>query len=284
MAREFITNDGVKIVYEKLGNGNHDNCVVLLHGWSGSKHYFDLNSAQITKSCSVYILDQRFHGESGKPEWGFHVARLAKDLHEFLLLENLQNVTLVGTSMGASVIWCYFELFAGERIGKAVFVDQAPLQNIADDWKLGSKGCYDAASLAKLQFSLEKDFEDFAKGTSDACLTQEIRPEVLAALEKETLKCNPKQLGKLMADHTQLDWRPVLPLINVPCLNCVGRKSDIFPWEGVAVVGDMIPNCCTVFFEDCNHWLYIEEPKKFSELISDFAIQGNEHREKVSSL
>jgi pimeloyl-ACP methyl ester carboxylesterase len=40
----------------------------------------------------------------------------------------VQDVTVVGTSMGAAVIWSYVELFGVERLGKAVFVDQAPLQ------------------------------------------------------------------------------------------------------------------------------------------------------------
>jgi hypothetical protein len=36
------------------------------------------------------------------------------------------------------------------------------------------------------------------------------------------LRCKPHALGALMADHTQLDWRPVLPLLELPCLNVVG--------------------------------------------------------------
>ena len=40
----------------------------------------------------------------------------------------VQDVTLVGTSMGASTIWSYIELFGEVGIARAVFVDQAPLQ------------------------------------------------------------------------------------------------------------------------------------------------------------
>lgn len=40
----------------------------------------------------------------------------------------LQLATLVGCSMGASVIWAHMELFGDARIGKCVFVDQVPLQ------------------------------------------------------------------------------------------------------------------------------------------------------------
>ena len=49
-------------------------------------------------------------------------------------------MTVVGTSMGAAVIWSYLELFGDARIAKAVFVDQAPLQARAfrgyRHWKL----------------------------------------------------------------------------------------------------------------------------------------------------
>lgn len=38
---------------------------------------------------------------------------------------------------------------------QACFVDQAPLQNVAADWKCGSTGCYDIASLTRLQCKLQ---------------------------------------------------------------------------------------------------------------------------------
>lgn len=53
---------------------------------------------------------------------------LMKPLSEPYILYPAQLVTLVGTSMGASIIWSYVELFGDARVSKAVFVDQAPLQ------------------------------------------------------------------------------------------------------------------------------------------------------------
>ena len=65
---------------------------------------------------------------------------------------------------GCAVIWSYIELFGQSAIKGCVFVDQAPLQNLAHDWKLGSKGCYDIASLTRMQCALETDFASFARG------------------------------------------------------------------------------------------------------------------------
>lgn len=60
-------------------------------------------------------------------------------------------------------------------------------------------------------------------------------------LKPETLKCVPEQLGELMADHTQLDWRPLLARISIPCLTVIGCQSAIFPVAGCEAVSSLIP-------------------------------------------
>jgi hypothetical protein len=49
--------------------------------------------------------------------------------------------------------------------------DQAPLQNRAPDWQLGSNGCYDAATLANLQKTLAENLEAVADGNAEGCLS-----------------------------------------------------------------------------------------------------------------
>ncbi|DBB18923.1 TPA: hypothetical protein ACH3X3_000501 [Trebouxia sp. C0006] len=114
--------------------------------------------------------------------------------------------------MGASTIWSYLELFGEDRIARAVFVDQAPLQNLAEDWNLGSTGCYDAVSLARLQTTLKYDFRAVALGNNDACLSQPIAQKTTEHLISETLKADASALGKLMADHTQVSTLLLSPL------------------------------------------------------------------------
>ena len=81
---------------------------------------------------------------------------------------------------------------------------QAPLQNTAPDWRLGSKGCYDAASLARLQTTLDLNFEAVAQGNITGCLSRPLGHGMEEALKAETLRADPAALGRLMADHTQV--------------------------------------------------------------------------------
>ena len=151
-----------------------------------------------------------------------------------------EGVVFVGTSMGCAVIWSYLQLFGDEeRLRGVVLVDQAPLQNRRPDWNLGSKGCFDAASYAKLAEAVRADMDAFADGNAEACLvsmeeTEKREPGVLHALKSETLKCDPEALCELMYDHTHQDWRSACANTAVPALVLGGRKSKIFPWEGVA--------------------------------------------------
>eukprot|EP00899_Mesostigma_viride_P003440 jgi/Mesvir1/13097/Mv06076-RA.1 len=183
----------------------------------------------IAEACKapVYAIDLRGHGDSDKPDWGYHVARLAADLRDFLAALSLTRVVLVGSSMGAAVIWSFVELFGQDNIKGCVFIDQAPLQYRADDWQLGSNGCYDATTLKQLQQAVRSDFLAFAKGNADACLAQRLSPELEEYLVQETLKASQDALCQLMADHTQLDWRPILRRIRRPCLNLVRHRIDM---------------------------------------------------------
>ncbi len=93
------------------------------------------------------------------------------------------------------------------------------MQNLAEDWNLGSTGCYDAVSLARLQTTLKYDFRAVALGNNDACLSQPIAQKTTEHLISETLKADASALGKLMADHTQvrISWQVSTLLLSPLC-------------------------------------------------------------------
>lgn len=92
MTQYITTDDGIRLAYEQHGNSGP--VIVLIHGWSGSRKYFTRNieAGLAASGCQVYAYDQRFHGESDSPSHGFHVARLAADLRDFLQTLDLQQV------------------------------------------------------------------------------------------------------------------------------------------------------------------------------------------------
>ena len=86
----------------------------------------------------MIAIDQRGHGESEKPGFGYKIHRLSKDLHELLISLDLTDVTVLGHSMGCSVIWGYWELFGADRLAKIILVDEPPHLTSNPAWTSGS--------------------------------------------------------------------------------------------------------------------------------------------------
>jgi pimeloyl-ACP methyl ester carboxylesterase len=119
----FVTSDGVKLSYIRQGSGRP---IVLLHGSSQCAEEFKYQIEPLSARYDVIAFDQRSHGESQKVSYGLKISRLSKDLYEFLNELDLNDVALLGHSMGSSVIWCYVDLFGPERLSKIILVDQSP--------------------------------------------------------------------------------------------------------------------------------------------------------------
>ena len=120
----FTTNDGVSIHYEIQGTGK---TLVMLHGWDQSAKAFCNNAPALAETYQVVTVDLRGHGESGKPSYGYRISRLAMDVKQLLDALELEEVTLLGWSMGCSVAWNYWDLFRGHRLSKLILVDEPPL-------------------------------------------------------------------------------------------------------------------------------------------------------------
>jgi non-heme chloroperoxidase len=278
----FTASDGAQLAYSHTP-GQGQRSLVLLHGWSGSRRYWDalLPHLQRELGCPVYALDLRWHGDSvDAPETEAdslcQLARLAQDVQDFTQSRGEDfHPVFVGASMGASVLWAWHERFgrlSTKQEHAFVFVDQAPLQNRATDWALGSKGCCDDETLAALQAALVADMGAFADANAACCLSQPISNATAALLKAETLRCDPVRLGRLMAEHTAADWRPVLPSISVPCLIVYGPQSGCFPVEGCTYVAGAVQHGTAVAIPGSNHWLYIEQPEEFARIVATWML------------
>ena len=78
--------------------------MVMIPGWSQTAAQFNYQIARLHDRYRLIALDMRGHGESDKPAFGYKIARLSKDLHDVLVALDLREVTLLGHSMGCSVI------------------------------------------------------------------------------------------------------------------------------------------------------------------------------------
>ncbi|KAF1912654.1 alpha/beta hydrolase-like protein [Ampelomyces quisqualis] len=292
-------NDGIRLHYTTYGLAT-SLPLILLHGFTGSSAVFSRNVQSLSKNHYVIVLDLRGHGDSGKPRAGYHVSRLAMDLKN--LIDHLKlpegQISAIGTSLGAAILWCYAELFTTAAFRKLIFVDQAPLQNYMSDWgpEHGNRGCNSSEALAAIQHTLETDPRTAHLGTISACLGYRSYPQLgdpeegskiwqddEAFFLQVAINGDGRWYGKLMADHTALDWRDSIVQSFGPgsrsktqVLVVASTRSGCFPAAGPLKVVELINSgngedlAEGVAVEWGGHWCYWEQPDKFNKLVLDF--------------
>lgn len=263
----ITTSDGTRIHYEEQGHGRP---LVMLHGWTFSGRFFHRTVGPISEQARVITVDLRGHGRSEKPQHGYRISRLAADLRDLLVALNLQDVTVLGWSIGCPIIWSYLELFGSERIRNAIFVQQTPKQYYSADWKLGHAACFDQAGLTAVQQQLTLTPDEFDRGNLESCICHPLPEDEKALLLREMAQSPAHARSAMMADHTTQDWRDILPRFTLPALMMIARKDKVLNPDGPAWVAQHMPNCTSVEFEDSAHMVFLDETEKFNRTVLDF--------------
>jgi pimeloyl-ACP methyl ester carboxylesterase len=193
---------------------------------------------------------------------------------------------------------CYAELFTTKAFENVIFVDQAPLQNYAPNWgpEYANRGCNTYEALTAMQRTLEIDPKTAHLGTIAACLGYRSYPragdptesstdwqEDEAFFLNEAMKGDGSWYGKLMADHTALDWRDSIVQNIGPKSGSVTRvlviastRSGCFPAAGPIKVVELVNRepgeglARGVTVDWGGHWCYWENPLKFNALVHEF--------------
>jgi len=268
----ITTNDGVSIYYEDSGSGP---VLVLLHGWGCTPRFFTRNVEALSRGTRVINMALRSHGPSQAVPHGHRISRYAADLRDLLAALNISDATVLGWSMGAAVIWSHYELFGDERLKKMVIVDQSPRQYAVpggQDWQGIQVGCYDAESLAVVRTMLSLDSRASAEGIVHACFPAGATPsrEELDFFAGE-IETTPAQVrADIMTDHTNLDWRDLMPRIQIPALVMIGEKSLIWGPGGAEYPAEYIPRAQLERFAESGHMPFYHESEKFNRVVTEF--------------
>ncbi|KAI4863501.1 alpha/beta-hydrolase [Hypoxylon rubiginosum] len=280
MTSNFITTpDGVRLHYTQDGPSSGPN-VVFIPGWVQTAAQFKKQVAHFKQKFHVTTYDHRGHGESDKPAYGYRVSRLAADL-EFLLKElDLRDVALVGHSMGSSVIWAHWDLFAHDRIKKVAFVDQAPSITADPAWTPEQAAEAGSVFPAGQRFELANalrgpEWRAAREGLTRSFFSPDLAAEDLAWTLGQQMKAPREVAAAMMLDHGAADWRDVIPRIDVPAL-VVAARGSLFPVASLEWVGRQIKGARVVTFEKEEggfHFMFWENPDKFNRVLEEFLLE-----------
>ncbi|WP_123534146.1 alpha/beta fold hydrolase [Halosimplex salinum] len=260
-----IQCNGADLYYEDQGDGEP---LVFLHGGTAGLRFFEPQLTSLSDEYRALAVDFRGHGRSEKTELGHTLSQYARDVREFLLRLDLDDVVVAGWSMGALVSWEYIHQFGTDRIRSIVDIDMEPSPIKRDDYEFGSYGRDD---LAEAVDRIQTDPLDLLDEQATALLKESPSRELRNLVLDEGSRVPPAIQGTLLFGLLQLrDYRDVLPSIDVPALVCAGADEKWRSVESVEYAAELIPDSRFELFEDSGHCITVEEPEPFNRIVRDF--------------
>ena len=171
-----LSFDDETIVYQKAGTG--EPALVFVHCWSCDRSYWTNQIDYFSEKYKVIAIDLAGHGESGIGRVDWTIENYGKDVKAVIDKEKLNNVILIGHSMGGPVVLAAAELL-GNKVKALITIDT--FQDIEQK--------YTQEQLDGFYKSFEEDFvtatKEFVKGmfpeNADSSLVNMIAEDMSSA-------------------------------------------------------------------------------------------------------
>jgi pimeloyl-ACP methyl ester carboxylesterase len=276
--------EDINLFYQDLGTGTP---VVLIHGWPLSSAMWDYQLAELPKhNMRVIAYDRRGFGKSSQPWDGYNYDTLADDLKTVLDTLDLQNVTLVGMSMGGGEVARYMGRHGGARVSKVAFISAVtPYLLKTDDNPDG----VDQSVFDDILDGLNEDRADFLQTfgkqfygvnllshpVSQAHLDGDFARAYVAS-QRGTVEC--------VKAFSSTDFRDDLTQISVPTLIIHGDDDKTVPIESSGeLTANALPNAQYIVYEGAPHGLFYTEKDRLTEDLIAFVQEGVAVREPVGT-
>lgn len=249
----------VSLSYSDDGEGH---CIVLLHGFCGSREYFSKIIPDLSKKYRVIACDLRGHGHSSTVKEEYSITSMADDMAKLLDVLEIEKVTMIGHSLGGYITLAFAEKYAHMLHSYGLLHSTA----LPDD-ENGKAGR--EKGIARIEQEGIKGFVDdlvpklFAEDHRETFYA-----EIEAARQIGYKTPETGAVGALNAMKNRSERQQVLQKRELPVLLIAGQKDQIVPPEKTFLhKGDHVTE---TILENSGHMGMIEEPEKVVKVIEEF--------------
>lgn len=245
--------------------------ILLVHGWPTNSNAWQGQLEALSGRHHVLAVDLPGFGSS-PPLVRPTMAALAESVRDLLDERRLEDVLLIGWSMGGLVTFDYLRQFGSHRLRAIGIVDVSPCLLPRPGWEHGEGTPFDAAGLAAWSSPWATDPEAVIR---DVYTIGFADPERHAKdrewLVQESLRADRATAMLALVDAFEQDYRPVLAGIDVPVLLAYGARSTSSTPFVRKYLEQTIPRARLEVFAESGHCLMIEEADRFNRVVAEFA-------------
>lgn len=256
----------VKIHYQDCGKGKP---VVLIHGWPLSHEMWEYQVEDLVNAGNrVITYDRRGFGQSSKPYGNYTYDILTEDLKALMDYLDLQDVTLVGFSMGGGEVVRYFTNYGGARVSKVVLVSSIiPYMLQTDDNPEGVDRSVFEGMANKIKEDRIGFLESFGKQFFGINLVN--KPVSTPLMEYYRMLCSlasPKATLECAKAFAYTDFRNEVQSVNVPTLIIHGTDDKTVPIQASSDrTAQLIKGSRYIKYDDAPHGLFYTDREKLNK-------------------
>lgn len=266
-------SDGTALYYEDYGAGKP---VVFIHSWPLSSRMWEYQTVPLSKQgirCIAY--DRRGFGKSDHAARGYDYNTLADDLKTILDTLDLNDVTLIGFSMGGGEVARYMSRHGGARVVKVALISSVTpfLLKAADN-----VGGVDATIFEKMMDGLQKDrpafLTEFANGFFNVgVLASPVSNPMLAATCEDAMRASAIGTLECVKAFSETDFRADMGSITVPTLIIHGDDDKTVPIEASGhMTARLLPHAQFEVYSGAPHGLYFADKDRLNGDLAKFVL------------
>ena len=268
-----VTIHGHEVFYRAEGEGS---AVVLIHGIAGCSATWDAVVPRLAPRHAVIAPDLLGHGESAKPRGDYSLGAYASGVRDLLAVLGHDRVTVVGHSLGGGIAMQFAYQFP-ERCERLVLVGSGGLGKEVSPLlrALSAPGAEYVLALL-----LARPLHGFASRVGSTVGRLGIRGDQLmtelwnsysrltdARAQRaffQTIRSVIDPAGQRVSARDRLYLAADLPTLIV-----WGGRDSVIPVEHASVAHELIPGSRLEVFERCGHFVPIEAPERFVDVLED---------------
>lgn len=261
----YITSsDNVKIaVYNFDCGGKHT--VFLVHGWPLSHKMYEYQVERLTeRGYRVVTLDIRGFGASAAPGCGYSYDRMAMDIYEIIMALRLNDITLVGFSMGGAIALRYMNNYQGYGVKQLILLAAAaPSWTRRPGYPYGVTREYADELIEQARTDRPQLSYNFSHNQLFAC------PQTEAAKNWfEDIALSASGIGTIKAAVSlrDEDGRRDLSAVKVPTVIIHGAKDIVVASGLVMIQNREIKGSELYTLADSGHGITYDELEEFNEV------------------
>ena len=239
--------------------------VILLHGFGGDKDIWNQYSASLNNEYHLISIDLPGHGKSiSTKNLGYSIKHQSQMLEAFLKEKKVDNIHLIGNSMGGAIALSYSAHFP-KRVKSLILIDALGMIKTKSDIAINLDVTGKNALLNICTNSEFKDFINFSMQKPPF-----IPDFIIDVLVKD--KCKRAKIETIIFDEMvkDSDLSAVAKKITVPTLILWGKKDRVLHIDNAELFNKTIKNSKLKVFDDLGHVPLLEDPDRTALITKRF--------------